>query len=68
LTSGSIFTYLAPDITNTMPSTGSYAVARLHVAMTVNASPANPANGYVVVDDLAFRKSPRCTAGTNCPS
>jgi prepilin-type N-terminal cleavage/methylation domain-containing protein len=68
LTSGSIFGYLAPDVTSTTPSTGSYAVARLHVDLTVDATPANPANGYRVVDDLAFRNSPRCTSGVNCPS
>jgi prepilin-type N-terminal cleavage/methylation domain-containing protein len=68
LTSGSIFSYLAPDITSTSPSTGSYAVARLHVDLTVNGNPANGATGYRVVDDLAFRNSPRCTTGVNCPS
>jgi len=69
LTSGSIFTYLAPNITNTTPATGSYAVARLHVDMNLNAAtPATAGENFRVVDDLAFRNSPRCTTGTNCPS
>lgn len=59
LTSGSIFSYLGPNTTNTTPTTGSNALPRLHVDMTVNATPATGATGYRVVDDLVFRNGVR---------
>jgi type II secretory pathway pseudopilin PulG len=54
LTSGSIFSYLAQNVT-----AGSNALPRLHVDATVNATPAVGATGYRVVDDLVFRNGLR---------
>jgi prepilin-type N-terminal cleavage/methylation domain-containing protein len=62
LTGSSVFSYLGPN-----SPAGSYALARLHVDMILNARPSNAAGRYHVVDDLVFRNSPRCIAGTNCP-
>jgi prepilin-type N-terminal cleavage/methylation domain-containing protein len=59
LTGGSIFSYLGANVTNTTPSTGSNALPRLHVDMTVNATPANGATSYRLVDDLVFRNGAR---------
>jgi prepilin-type N-terminal cleavage/methylation domain-containing protein len=54
LTSGSIFSYLAQNST-----AGSYALPRLHVAITVNATPSTTATGYTISDDLVFRNGVR---------
>ena len=54
LTSGSIFSYLGPNVT-----AGSNALPRLHVDVTVNARPATTSTGYRVVDDLVFGNGPR---------
>jgi type II secretory pathway pseudopilin PulG len=54
LTSGSIFSYLGPNVT-----AGSNALPRLHVDMTVNAQPATASTGYRVVDDLVFGNGQR---------
>ena len=54
LTSDSIFTYTAQNI-----PAGSYALARLHVDFTVNVEPAKAYTRYRLVDDIAFRNSPR---------
>jgi len=54
LTGGSIFSYLGPNVT-----AGSNALPRLHVDLTVNATPARTVTGYRVVDDLVFRNGPR---------
>ena len=54
LTGGSIFSYLAQNVT-----VGSNALPRLHVDMTVNATPASSATGYRVTDDLVFRNGVR---------
>lgn len=54
LTGGSIFSYLGPNSTNTTPTTGSNALPRLHVDMTVNSTPSVSSTGYRVVDDLVF--------------
>jgi prepilin-type N-terminal cleavage/methylation domain-containing protein len=54
LTSGSIFTYTAQN-----SPAGSNALPRLHVDMTVNASPTTTVSQLRVVDDLAFRNGPR---------
>ncbi len=54
LTSGSIFTYTAQNV----PS-GSNALPRLHVDMTVNADTSNVVSQFRVVDDLVFRNGPR---------
>jgi len=62
LTSGSIFTYYAPD-----SPTNSWALAREHVDITVNATPTNSKLAYHVVDDITFGNSARCVTGTNCP-
>jgi len=68
LTSSSIFTYYAPNVTPTTPATGSYALARLHVDLTANEVPTDTTTSYHVVDDIVFGNSTRCTTGTNCPS
>ena len=62
LTSGSIFTYYAPD-----SPTNSWALARLHVDITANATPTDSKLAYHVVDDVSFGNSARCVTGTNCP-
>jgi hypothetical protein len=49
LTSGSVFSYLGPNVT-----AGSNALPRLHIDVTVNARPATAVTGYRVVDDLVF--------------
>jgi len=54
LTGGSIFTYTAQN----NPS-GSNALPRLHVDMTVNADTHNVVSQFRVVDDLVFRNGPR---------
>jgi hypothetical protein len=54
LTTGSIFSYLGPNVT-----AGSNALPRLHVDLRVNATPATTATGYRVVDDLVFRNGLR---------
>jgi len=54
LTGGSIFTYTAQN----SPS-GSYALPRLHVDMTLNTQPANATTRYHVVDDLVFENGVR---------
>ncbi len=54
LTSGSIFSYLGPN-----NPAGSYAAARLHLNITVNATPKTPDLKYHVVDDVAFGNSLR---------
>jgi type II secretory pathway pseudopilin PulG len=54
LTSASIFSYIASNVT-----VGSNALPRLHVDMTVNATPTSGATGYRVVDDLVFRNGVR---------
>lgn len=54
LTSGSIFTYTAQN-----SPTNSYALARLHLAITVNATPTKPGLNFSVADDLAFSNSAR---------
>ena len=59
LTGGSIFSYLGPNTTPTTPATGSNALPRLHVDMTVNATPATSATRYRLVDDLVFRNGVR---------
>jgi hypothetical protein len=59
LTGGSIFTYLAQNTTNTTPATGSYALPRLHVDMTVNSTPAKSTFAYHEVDDFVFRNGLR---------
>jgi prepilin-type N-terminal cleavage/methylation domain-containing protein len=65
LTSGSVFSYLGP---NTTPAgTNSFALARLHVAMTIDANTNSSGGAYSVVDDIVFRNSARCTAGVDCP-
>jgi prepilin-type N-terminal cleavage/methylation domain-containing protein len=59
LTSGSIFSYLGPNVTNTTPSTGSNVLPRVHVDMTVNATPSVSSNRFHIVDDLVFRNGLR---------
>jgi type II secretory pathway pseudopilin PulG len=59
LTGGSIFSYLAQNTTNTTPATGSYALPRLHVDMTVNSNPAQATFAYREVDDFVFRNGLR---------
>jgi prepilin-type N-terminal cleavage/methylation domain-containing protein len=54
LTGGSIFTYTAQN----SPS-GSNALPRLHVDITVNTTPAKTLTRYHVVDDLVFRNGVR---------
>jgi prepilin-type N-terminal cleavage/methylation domain-containing protein len=54
LTSGSIFTYTAQNT-----PAGSNALPRLHVDMTVNASPSTTVSQLHVIDDLVFRNGPR---------
>jgi prepilin-type N-terminal cleavage/methylation domain-containing protein len=54
ITSGSIFTYTAQN----SPS-GSYALPRLHVDVTVNITPAKTTTQYHVIDDLVFRNGVR---------
>ena len=54
LTGGSIFTYTAQN----SPS-GSNALPRLHVDITVNTTPAKTTTRYHVVDDLVFRNGAR---------
>jgi prepilin-type N-terminal cleavage/methylation domain-containing protein len=54
LTSGSIFGFT----TQNSPA-GSYTLARLHVDLPVNLTPAKTVNAYRLVDDIAFRNSPR---------
>ena len=54
LTGGSIFSYLGPN-----NPTGSYALARLHLDITVNGTPATASLAYHVVDDDAFGNSVR---------
>jgi hypothetical protein len=54
LTGGSIFTYTAQN-----SPTGSYALPRLHVDVTVNPTPTLARNNYRVVDDLVFRNGVR---------
>jgi len=54
LTSGSIFTY-----TDANSPSGSYAAARLHIDVTVNAAPTTSGTSYHEVDDLVFRNSTR---------
>jgi len=54
LTGGSIFSYLAQNQTNTTPATGSYALPRLHIDLTLNATPATTVSSYRIVDDLVF--------------
>jgi prepilin-type N-terminal cleavage/methylation domain-containing protein len=54
LTGGSIFSYLGPN-----NPTGSYALARLHLDITVNATPLTSGLAYHVVDDDAFGNSVR---------
>lgn len=65
LLGGGIFSYLGPNVTAS--GTNSYALARLHLDVTVDANPANGAGRYHVLDDVVFRNSARCIAGTNCP-
>ena len=59
LTGGSVFSYLGPNVTNTTPTTGSNALPRIHVDAILNATPANAATKYRVIDDLVFRNGPR---------
>jgi hypothetical protein len=54
ITSGSIFTYYAQN----SPS-GSNVLPRLHVDMTVNATPTITGTSLHVVDDLVFRNGVR---------
>jgi prepilin-type N-terminal cleavage/methylation domain-containing protein len=54
LTSGSLFSFT----TQNSPA-GSYTLARLHVDFPVNLTPAKTVNAYRLVDDIAFRNSPR---------
>ena len=59
ITSGSIFTYYAQNYTNTTPTTGSNVLPRLHVDMTVNATPTITGTSLHVIDDLVFRNGVR---------
>jgi len=54
VTSSSIFTYTAQNT----PS-GDYALPRLHIDVTVNATPTLTSTRYRVVDDLVFRNGAR---------
>ena len=54
LTGGSIFSYLAQNVT-----AGSNALPRLHVDLTLNATPATSSTSYRVIDDLVFRNGVR---------
>ena len=54
ITGGSIFTYTAQN----SPS-GSHALPRLHVDITLNTTPAKTTTRYHVVDDLVFRNGLR---------
>lgn len=54
LTSNAVFTY-----TDKNTPAGSYLLARLHVDLQVNVSPAIPANRYRLIDDIVFRNSQR---------
>jgi prepilin-type N-terminal cleavage/methylation domain-containing protein len=54
LTGGSIFSYSGPNV----PS-GSNALPRLHIDVTVNVKPANTQNQYHGIDDLVFRNGLR---------
>ena len=44
----------------------SFALPRLHLDITVNARPANPALAYHMVDDVVFGNGVRCTSGVDC--
>ena len=61
LTSGSIFTYTGPD-----SPANSWSLARLHLDITVNSTPAKSSLNYHVVDDVAFGNSGRCVVGSTC--
>jgi Prokaryotic N-terminal methylation motif len=61
LTSGSIFTYTGPD-----SPTNSWALARVHLDITVNSAPAKSTLSYHVVDNVAFGNSARCVTGSTC--
>jgi Prokaryotic N-terminal methylation motif len=63
LTSGSIFGYIGPD----NPSK-SWALARIHLDITVNATPAKANLAFHVVDDVALANSPRCAGAGDCPA
>jgi prepilin-type N-terminal cleavage/methylation domain-containing protein len=54
LTSGSTFTYTAQNVT-----AGNNALPRLHVDMTVNATPSDSSSSFRVIDDLVFRNGAR---------
>ena len=54
LTSGSIFAYTPPNV-----PTGSYALPRLHIDITINAAPKTASARFHVVDDIAFRNGQR---------
>lgn len=54
LTTGNVFSY-TPQNT----PAGLYALARLHVDLQVNLTPSQTVNAYRLVDDIAFRNSPR---------
>jgi prepilin-type N-terminal cleavage/methylation domain-containing protein len=54
LTSGSIFSYLGPN-----SPAGSNALPRVHVDVTLNATPSTASTRYRVVDDLVLRNGVR---------
>ena len=54
LTTGSVFTF-TPQNT----PAGTYTLARLHVDLRVNLVPTKTTDSYRLVDDIAFRNSPR---------
>lgn len=54
LTGGSIFSYIAQN-----SPANSYSLPRLHVDLTVNATPTTTSARYRVVDDLVFRNGLR---------
>lgn len=54
LTSGSVFTYTAPDT-----PAGSHTRARLHVDLPVDVKPGDGHGAYRLTDDIVFRNSSR---------
>jgi prepilin-type N-terminal cleavage/methylation domain-containing protein len=54
LTTGGAFTYTPQN-----SPAGTYTLARLHVDLQVNLTPTKTTDSYRLVDDIAFRNSPR---------
>ena len=54
LTVGTVFTFSAQNT-----PAGTYTLARLHVDFPINLTPTKTTDAYRLVDDVAFRNSPR---------